>query len=213
MRDLCVIFDLDGTLVDSESLNVRVLAELIPEIDCPVEDLINQYRGRKLADILVDIEARYRVVLPPGFVESYRAGVAEAYGLELRPNAGVPEMLSELEWASCVASSAPLEKIRHALTVADLAEKFGSNLFSSYEIGSWKPEPLLFQYAAEQMNYSPHLCVVVEDSESGVKAAELAGMPVFHYTPRPIKAESSNYTAFDNMRMLSSLLKGLASAA
>lgn len=44
----------------------------------------------------------------------------------------------------CMASSSPPEKNAHALQVSGLAKHLAGNVFSSYDIGSWKPEPGLF---------------------------------------------------------------------
>ncbi|MFK0734114.1 MAG: HAD-IA family hydrolase [Gloeotrichia echinulata GP01] len=55
-------------------------------------------------------------------------------------------------------------------------------MFSSYEIGSWKPAPDLFLYAAKNMGVQPSFCTVVEDSILGVRAGVAAGMKVLWYT-------------------------------
>lgn len=76
-----------------------------------------------------------------------------------------------------------MQKIRHALAVTGLAAHFGDRLFSSYDVGSWKPEPGLFLHAAERMGFAPERCVVVEDSDVGLQAATAAGMHAVHYAP------------------------------
>ncbi|MGB0389738.1 MAG: HAD hydrolase-like protein, partial [Ardenticatenaceae bacterium] len=58
MRNLCVIFDLDGTLVDSERLCNQAFIDLLPELTDDVGTLVRRYRGSKLAKILADIEKR-----------------------------------------------------------------------------------------------------------------------------------------------------------
>jgi len=85
---------------------------------------------------------------------------------------------------------------------------FGDNIFSSYEIGSWKPEPGLFLHAANVMGFAPPRCVVVEDSEVGMQAATAAGMRSLQYTPH---ASESGHT-FNDMAMLPRLLNDLARA-
>jgi len=80
-----------------------------------------------------------------------------------------------------VASSGPVEKIRLSLTITGLLDRFGDRIFSSYEIGSWKPEPDLFLHAAKSMGASPGETVVVEDSVLGVRAGVAAGMRVLGF--------------------------------
>jgi len=67
------------------------------------------------------------------------------------------------------------------LSITGLAQYFDENLFSSYEIGSWKPEPDIFLHAAKSMNVSPSNCLVVEDSAAGIDAALSAGMEVAQF--------------------------------
>lgn len=58
MTNICVIFDLDGTLVDSEGLCNQAFLDLLPQLNESVESLTLRYRGKKLAPILADLESR-----------------------------------------------------------------------------------------------------------------------------------------------------------
>ena len=206
MKRLCAIFDLDGTLVDSEVLNCRAYVELIAEIDESDSELTKRYRGMKYSNIVYDIETRFDVALAEDFESLYRDHVAALYETSLKANPGVPELLSGLEIDCCVASSAPTRKINHALEITGLGRHFGTNIFSSYDIGSWKPEPDLFLHAAAIMNHRPAHCAVIEDSDLGVEAAIAAGMHVFHYAPNSAKTRSDHYHSIQQMSELSGLL-------
>jgi len=181
MTGICVIFDLDGTLIDSEGLCNQAFLDLLPQLSDTVESLIQRYRGKKLAPILADLEDRLCQKLPDAFELHYRQYVAELFSRELKPMPGVLEMLETTNFPKCIASSGPLLKIRQALQASGLAPYFGDSIFSSYEVGSWKPEPGLFLYTANAMGFMPSQCVVVEDSEVGIAAAAAAGMKAFHY--------------------------------
>ncbi|OUL19691.1 HAD-IA family hydrolase [Nostoc sp. 106C] len=209
MKHLCIIFDLDGTLVDSERLCNQAFIDLLPFINESVDSLILRYRGRKLALILADIEMRYGEKLPRDFEVTYRHRVNELFEFYLQPITGVPEMLKTLEYPACVASSAPIAKIRQALNVTNLSHYFGVDaerlvvrhrLFSSYDVGSWKPAPGLFLYAADKMGFSPESCVVIEDSDVGIQAAYSAGIYALKYSHEE-GAEEQNHV-FSNMRYL-----------
>jgi len=205
MSRLLVIFDLDGTLVDSEVLCNQAFLDLLPALTDTVEELVERYKGRKLAEILDDIELRTSTSLPAGFEQKYRQRVADLFATELRPVDGVPAMLEAIDQTFCIASSGPLEKIKHALTVAGLASFFGERTFSSYSIGSWKPAPDLFLHAAEAMGFSPEHCVVVEDSPVGLEAAAAAGMLALHFVPRIHTPKCIN--TFSRMSELPSILQ------
>lgn len=208
MPRICVIFDLDGTLVDSEGLCNQAFLDLLPQLNETVASLTQRYRGQKLAQILADIERRLCQKLPDAFEQQYRQRVAELFSHELKPMPGVLEMLEVMNFPKCIASSGPPLKIRQALQVSGLAPYFGDNLFSSYEVGSWKPEPGLFQYAAKAMGFMPGQCAVIEDSDVGIEAAAAAGMEAFQYvrngetSPR----RAGEAVLFDDMLELPELL-------
>ncbi|BAY89859.1 MULTISPECIES: HAD-IA family hydrolase [unclassified Tolypothrix] len=206
MKHLCIIFDLDGTLVDSEKLCNQAFIDLLPFIDESIDSLIYRYRGRKLALILADIEIRYGVKLPIDFEATYRQRVNELFEFNLQPIPGVSEMLKTLEYPFCIASSAPIAKIRKALNVTKLLHYFDERLFSSYEIGSWKPDPGLFLYAANKMGFPPEYCVVIEDSDVGIQAAHSAGIYALKYSSE--EAEDKNHI-FSNMKSLAKLLDNI----
>ncbi|MFZ3087561.1 MAG: HAD-IA family hydrolase [Methylotenera sp.] len=212
MKSICVIFDLDGTLVDSEGLCNQAFLDLLPQLNDTVESLTLRYRGQKLAPILADIEKRLCRKLPDTFEQHYRQRIAELFSSELKPMPGVLEMLEIMNFPKCIASSGPPLKIRQALQVSGLASYFGGNIFSSYEVGSWKPEPDLFQFAANAMGFTPSQCVVIEDSNVGIQAAIAAGMKAFRYARN---SETSSYRAggealFEDMSQLPQLLAQFA---
>lgn len=213
MSNICVIFDLDGTLVDSEGLCNQAFLDLLPQLCDTVDSLTQRYRGKKLAPILADLECRLCVSLPDSFEQHYRKRVEELFDRELKPMPGVPEMLEATNFPKCIASSGPPLKIRQALQVSGLAHFFGCNIFSSYEVGSWKPDPGLFQYAANTMGFIPSQCVVVEDSEVGIQAAAAAGMKAFQYVRNGEVSPCLDGAPFDNMSQLPELLADFAGNA
>ncbi|MDD4913061.1 MAG: HAD-IA family hydrolase [Sideroxydans sp.] len=215
MTGICVIFDLDGTLVDSEGLCNQAFLDLLPQLNDTVESLAQRYRGKKLAPILADLESRLYQKLPDAFEQHYRQRVAKLFSRELKPMPGVLEMLETTNFPKCIASSGPLLKIRQALQVSGIAHYFGDSIFSSYEVGSWKPEPGLFQYAANAMGFMPSQCMVVEDSEVGIEAASAAGMKAFRYVRNGEKSPCriGDEVPFDNMLQLPRLLAQFGSNA
>ena len=65
------------------------------------------------------------------------------------------------------------------MTTTNLIEKFENRIFSSYEIGSWKPNPEIFEYAAMKMGFKPNQCAVIEDSMVGITAGIKGGFDVY----------------------------------
>ncbi|MGY6275248.1 HAD-IA family hydrolase [Methylomonas sp. MgM2] len=208
MNGLCVIFDLDGTLVDSEALCNQAFLDLLPQLNETVDALMLRYRGKKLAAILADIENRLGRKLPEAFEQYYRKRVSELFCSELKPMPGAIEMLDALNLPKCIASSGPMPKIRQSLEISGLASYFGENLFSSYDVGSWKPEPGLFQHAAKAMGFAPAQCAVIEDSDVGIEAAMAAGMRAYRYVHNGSVSScpGQSIVFFDDMLHLPQLL-------
>jgi HAD superfamily hydrolase (TIGR01509 family) len=205
----CIIFDLDGTLVDSEYLCNQAFLDLLPELNDSVEALTQRYRGQKLSLILAHIEQRIKHSLPTQFEEDYRQRVSELFSSQLKPMPNVIEMLESIRFSTCIASSGPLQKIRQALQVSGLAPYFNDRIFSSYEVGSWKPEPGLFQHAAKAMGFAPHQCAVVDDSNAGIQAALAANMLALQYRPNQDLAIFPGAISFHDMSELPQLMDKL----
>lgn len=181
-----IIFDCDGTLVDSEYLGNLALQQQLAEIglESDAEQLLAVYRGVKLDVTLTSLESKFQTTFPDTFVTEYRLKVRSLFDQHLKANPGVAELLALLTVPFCVASSAPRAKIEHALQVTELAKYFSSeNIFSSYEIDSWKPEPDIFLHAAKSMGFEPEQCCVIEDSPVGLQAANAAKMNCVYYYP------------------------------
>lgn len=197
----CIIFDLDGTLVDSERLGMRTLLELAPATGLSLAEMISAYRGWKLGTVLENIEERLGRPLAPDFEATYRARLADVFSAELEAFPGVHDALAALDAPMCIASSGPMKKIQHSLSIAGLKPFFGENTFSAYDIGSWKPDPGLFLHAAAAMGARPSHCIVIEDSDVGVLAAKAAGMRALQYWPHGDAGATAPH--FDDYRQLS----------
>jgi HAD superfamily hydrolase (TIGR01509 family) len=201
-----------GVLVDSELPAQKVLVEALAQLgfQMSVEEAIHKYRGCKMAECVLDIEKIIGQKVPEGFVEEVRARTAIAFQRELRAIDGIIEVLNDLTIPICVASSGPRSKIELSLRLTGLSSFFeNKNIFSSYEIGSWKPEPDIFLHAATKMGFEPDDCAVIEDSALGVRAGIAAGMKVFGFVPqeRRVQLEAEGATAFSSMSQLKALFE------
>jgi HAD superfamily hydrolase (TIGR01509 family) len=184
-----ILFDCDGTLVDSELLgNVALAQQLaLAGVHETGEALTQRFRGHKLADMLADLQARHGVSLPDDFVARYREHAARLFEREVVAMPGANALLDALATrgqAMCVTSNGPIAKIRQTLRVAGLAHYFDDRVFSAYVVGSWKPDPGLFLHAALAMGVRPQDCIVVDDSLAGIEAAGRAGMRALWLRPQ-----------------------------
>ncbi len=176
-----VIFDCDGTLVDSETLGHEVLCGCVAEfgLQLSMEESMRRFKGGKMADCVAELESDLGRRLPDNFVPHFRQRCVEEFEARLKPMDGAREMLEQLRLPFCLASSGPREKIELNLRVTGLTSFFEGRIFSAYDIDVWKPDPGLFLHAAKDMDFDPATCAVVEDSVYGYQAGVAAGMTVF----------------------------------
>ncbi|WP_157972921.1 HAD family hydrolase [Aureibaculum luteum] len=181
MNYKCIIFDCDGVLVDSEAISTQVMVDLLKTVDyhIDIEKAIDLFTGLALKDNFTLVEKKLGRKLPEDFEETYRALSFEAFQRDLKPIKGVHTLLDKLTIPYCVASSGPINKIKLNLKVTKLSHYFNDNIFSCYQINSWKPEPDIFLHAAKTMGFKPEECVVIEDSLPGVTAAKAGGFDVY----------------------------------
>jgi len=100
---------------------------------------------------------------------------------ELQAIPSIVEVLDSLICRICVASSGRPERLKHALSLVGLYDRFHPHIFSAVEVARGKPAPDLFLHAAARMGTAPERCVVVEDSVPGVIAGVAAGMSVIGF--------------------------------
>lgn len=205
----CLLFDNDGTLVDSESLCNRGLVLQFAKIGIELDEveLTSRYRGWKLALILEDLASKHGVELSHDFIPQYRAKVSVLFESELKPVLGVQEALKQLPQPKAVVSSGPPEKIRQALRLCKLTPFFSDNIISSYEVGVWKPDPEIYRYAARMMGFKSSECAVIEDGMVGVRAGVEAGMKVFYFSDQSKVLDIPGVISFDSMKQLPGLIK------
>jgi HAD superfamily hydrolase (TIGR01509 family) len=176
-----VVFDCDGVLVDSEILACGVEARALTALGHPItgEEVARRYAGMSDADMRREVEREIGRALPPDHGARCAAELEEAFRRELKPVDGMAAVVDAVAAAGlkrCVASSSAPERLKFALTVTRLWEKFVPNVFSARMVARGKPAPDLFLFAAEKMGVEPAACLVIEDSVPGIRAARAAGM-------------------------------------
>ena len=205
-----IIFDCDGTLVDSERVGNAALIECVAELglQLSLDQALEHFAGRKMADTLAMIEAWLGKPIPDGFLPYLRERMAAAFEAHLQPMDGVHDLLANLGIPYCVASNGPREKMLVSLRVTGLLPFFQGRIFSAYDCDSWKPEPGLFHYAAQAMGIASERIAVVDDNALGIQAAAAAGMMPLGYAPHDegLALAKSGARVFHHMGDLAELL-------
>lgn len=187
----CVIFDCDGTLVDSEQLSHQALVATFASFGVAIDlqESLDHFEGGKLTDVLRQTCERYAVQLPIDQLEPrYRTLCHQLFEQSLQPTAGIEEVLKTLATQGiemCVASNGPTEKMAHALTLTGLMPYFENRLFSAFDTNSWKPAPDLLHYAAMNMACPSQQCIFIDDTNRGIQAGINANMRTIHFNANP----------------------------
>ncbi|MDP7142720.1 MAG: HAD family phosphatase [Alphaproteobacteria bacterium] len=187
-----IIFDCDGTLVDSEYLNCLSCSEIIREAGFDgytVDYIYNKMVGMTLVDIRAAIEQKHGRKLPDDLRDRIIKRISQNAPTHLRRIDGALRMVS---WADengfplCVASNGERPNVLESLRIAELDTYLPpERTFTADqdEVAKGKPAPDLFLYAASQTGgHDPARCLVIEDTTVGVRAAKSAGMTVFGLT-------------------------------
>ena len=185
-----LLFDLDGTLVDSEGPGLEVLHGMAHDLglDWSHEESVQRFRGvpmpRCVSVIAQHLPAGQATLDEAAFLRELRANMATRFRQDLREIAGANDLLASLKIPFAVATNGPREKASLTLSLTGLDRWLQGRVFCAPEIGSYKPEPGLFLHAAHALGCEPTQCAVVEDSLPGMLGGIAAGMRVFSLHPR-----------------------------
>jgi len=178
-----IIFDCDGVLIDSETLSKRVLLNMLAKLGVNLSDdyYYAHFLGYNFEHVTAKVLADFSVTLTNEFRQNYRQALIEVFAVELEPTIDLKWLLGQLKVNSCVATSSSPEKVKHTLNYTSLTDYFSGCVFTSSEVKNGKPAPDLFLHAAAKMGVAPKNCLVIEDSQAGVQAAQAANMRVIRY--------------------------------
>ncbi len=182
----CVIFDCDGTLVDSEKLCCQALVNVFNQhgAQLTMQECVSHFKGGKIADILNSTKKLKKISVSIDVLEpEYRQEVQKLFVRYLQPMDGVKHLLKFFDSQNieyCVVSNGPKDKIEYALELTGLLESFTGKIFSAFDANSWKPEPDLLLYCAMNMGFLPSQCLYIDDTPKGVEAGLNAGIKTVH---------------------------------
>ncbi|GEM76136.1 HAD-IA family hydrolase [Vibrio sagamiensis] len=178
----CVIFDCDGTLIDSERLCCQALVNVLRRYGAQMsyQECIDHFKGGKLADILSEAIEYSGVNVSIDLLEpQYREELHMLFIRYLKPMDGVERLihfLDEYDIHYCVASNGPRDKVEHSLKLTGLFDVFAGKVFSAFDTNSWKPDPDLLMYSAMNMGFLPDECLYIDDTPKGIEAGLNAGI-------------------------------------
>lgn len=176
-----VIFDMDGLMFDTEALSNEGWKAACSKYGYKLTDeFFLQLIGRNMQGVEQHFKEYFGTDVPyqelEKLWENYNKTTVEEKGLPIKP--GLYELVEYLDYlgvARAMATSSNREKAMWYLKLAGLTDQF-QFVICGNEVSRGKPEPDIFLLAAEKMGCDPKECVVLEDSENGIRAAYRAGM-------------------------------------
>ncbi|HBM61979.1 MAG TPA: HAD family phosphatase [Citreicella sp.] len=183
-----IIFDLDGCLVDSEPQSLAAVAAEMRALgiaDATPEEIGARFLGVSISVIHDYVERRSGAPCPPEFSANFERRLFASYETGLTCIPGVPGLLQQLHTEGvpmAIGTGGSLLRLATTLRLSGLAPYFEERGFSADQVAQGKPAPDLFLLAARELGVPPEICVVIEDSPHGVKAARAAGMRAIGFT-------------------------------
>lgn len=187
MTPKAVIFDCDGVVVDSEPALFDLLAGDLAQhgLPMPMQILHHTFLGMTLHGLREKANTM-GANLPDDWCDDFYARLYAQLKLGTPLVPGILAVLDALDAAGipyAMGSNGSAEKMQITLGQHGLIPRF-RGLFSGQTLGKPKPAPDLYLHAAAALGVAPGDCVVIEDSPTGARAAQAAGMRCMGYAPQ-----------------------------
>ena len=183
----CVIFDMDGVIIDSEEIHKKAYYETFKNLGVEVsEELYKTMTGSSTINAFQKLVNHFNLNdIPEELVLQKRKRYVNYFENDptLALVHGVKELIQFLNKQNLtlvLASSSAMVNINRVFSRFDLNQYFTAKI-SGADLTASKPHPEIFEKAAILGGVSKEQCIVIEDSDNGIKAANDAGIFVVGY--------------------------------
>ncbi len=174
-----LIFDMDGTLVDSERLHWQAWNETLRRYGFRVPDFedFNKYVGVSDEQMATEFSISGELGASPTELVTRKCATYLGLVPEIRLLAGVEMILDRCRdiYRMAVASSSPSEELAAILDHHGLADRF-EYVVGGDMVSKKKPDPEIYLLVTDRLGLFPGECIAFEDSQSGITAAKRAGL-------------------------------------
>lgn len=172
-----VLFDVDGTLVDSTPLVERAAREWAAEYGIDPDEFLSDAHGRRTLDRVADF-------LPPGQVHdaTARLDALESTGTDgITALPGSVDLLANMSGLPhAFVTSMDKAQLKLRTTVAGVS--LPPVVVTAEDVPDGKPDPSGYLQAARRLGVDPSACIVIEDAPAGIAAGRAAGATVLAVT-------------------------------
>ncbi|TBR44976.1 HAD family phosphatase [Marinomonas agarivorans] len=182
MKFKAVIFDCDGVIVDTETINNQILKQKLAEhgLTLSALEMHQKFSGLTAEENRKTAEALIGKSLPDSFITELRAEFHRRINEHLEPIKDIPELISRINTPIAMATNAHRPAMDFKLNKIGLIDQFKQR-FCIDDVPNPKPHPDLYLLAANALNTAPQDCLVIEDSTAGITAGVKAGMTVYGF--------------------------------
>lgn len=176
-----LILDCDGVLIDSEPPSSRLVGQECRAMGLDITDLqtMHRFAGKTLRRIAAELEAQDHIQMPldwPDLMQKRLVSMLEQEAALIDGARDMLEAVTVLGLPLRVASNSSHEEMAVKFRRTGLDRMLQGRLHSARDVDRPKPWPDLFLAAAAAEGISPEAYLVVEDSDTGLRAAQAAGM-------------------------------------
>lgn len=177
------IFDLDGTLIDTEKIYRQVWPKATADLGYELTDeMYLQLRSLGRPFVLEKFMNWYGEGFDYNEARRIRKGYFDAYISEhpIERKKGAIELLTALRERgiiTAIATATDPKRAHEYMSMTGL-EGYFDKVISATMVDEGKPSPKVYQYAASELGLNPEECVAVEDAPNGVLSAKRAGLKV-----------------------------------
>ena len=205
----CVIFDMDGVIVDTEPVHFEAMSKVLKKYNATLpENLFRTFVGKRATECFGILKLHYSI---PEEIDQLIIKHDEWYSSILKekiqqkillPTKGLVNLLKELkqyDFLAGLVSSSPRWQVKFILESFDLSNYFQATIAGD-EVKDGKPNPEGFLFCARKLSVSPESCVVIEDSPLGIEAATRCSMKAI--------ALASSYFNIEALSKANCIIKG-----
>lgn len=178
-----VIFDMDGLMFDTETVDMRCFKEAAKEYGYELKDeFLMGLIGMNESDTFLKVEKEFGKDFPISEIRvlTWKKKMAFFYQNGLPMKKGLKELLmylKKMKIKTAVASSSPYKIIKEYLTISNMENEF-DYIMAGDRVEHSKPDPEIFLKVLEHFGFSGNEALVLEDSDNGILASYRANIPV-----------------------------------